>query len=128
MKKLIFIIGLLILPNISYAAIPAMTLYETCKSYDKQSKAADVMCASYIQGWFDGITYGNLDAMFRLAGLSEPPKGYAPLCMPDNVTGTQEILIFNKYAENHPEKLNDEAGSLLYSAITSAFCKSKDKK
>jgi len=81
-----------------------------------KSNAGDLMdglsCLNYIQG--------VLDAFEAASKWNWTPQAET-VCVPPSVKGDQAVRIFMKYADNHPEKLDMAAPSVLWSAMHDAF-------
>jgi len=88
---------------------------------DGRSISADQMlagraCGYYVAGFLDGWGFGQVAAQ----GTKE-----TAICPPEGFTSVQAIRIFTKWMREHPEKLNEGAGPLLFFALRDAFgCKS----
>jgi Rap1a immunity proteins len=80
----------------------AKFLADECKKYD--TSAID---AGYCLGYVSGVATSVED------------------CEGEHVTKTQEVKVFQKYIEDHPEELDKTAASVIRSALLKAFPCSK---
>ena len=106
MKKIITVLLVAILsliPAASYA-LTGVDLYHNCSS--EEGSLEDVECTFYIKGFVDGVMVGSV-----------------PFCPPNNgiIDEMQARLIIDKYLQDHPEKLDKDAGLLAERAMMGAF-------
>ncbi|MCE3238979.1 MAG: Rap1a immunity protein [Gammaproteobacteria bacterium] len=114
---------LLALPVHADATNTAMELYNWCKA--DQGTDSSLWCALYINGYWRGATAGAVEVYHNLGISQKDVSNKRIFCIPDNVSVEQIKLIFNRYAEDHPEELNNDVTSVLARAIMSGFCKNK---
>jgi len=137
--KICLAISLICAPAISSAhdpnsVITGNQLIATCNNKEYQEHSALwTTCLTYVYALNEGWTYGSLAAIAfdhktdivrktfseaRIIKLSNTILGF---CTPDNVTNEQSALVVTKYLQDHPEKLNEEDGSLVLDAFRAAW-------
>jgi Rap1a immunity proteins len=93
-------------------------LVETCKTYQGIGTPSDGICLGYISGTNDGYRYA-----LKLRGLKPD------YCYSDNVTNGQLVKVVVKYLNDHPERLQYSADSLILDALFQAFpCSAEPEK
>ena len=111
-------------------------LYENIKLNDNLQTPKQLVTLSYTSGYIAGYLEGLSLMQDFLYNATFPPKmmsdqergkyakqlNFNRLNIPEAglVTG-QLMLIFKKYAEKHPEELNDTANVCLFNAIAEAY-------
>jgi hypothetical protein len=94
--------------------ITGYDLYRQCTAVgDNEDAASDrLSCAAYLAGYFDGVFQVS-----RLNRLSPTPIQACP----GNITIGQYLLVFKRWAEQHPQWLSRSAPDTLAAALVEAF-------
>jgi hypothetical protein len=117
MKKIsLFLISFLFFCD-SYAYITGNMLLPVCEDaikVDNNNGFATNYYRSQQQINDQGMCLGYVAAMADLGNQTF-------FCVPPNSTYGQDVRIFVKYLNNHPEKLNVDGVSLVYQSLKQAF-------
>lgn len=101
-------------------------LQSQCKlvaSADLSVGADGQQMVSYPTTYETGICRGSFQMIQRFAGTT------FAVCSSPNSTMSQYVRIFDKYVTTHPERLNDDAATVVLDALREAFpCKNKNAK
>lgn len=127
MKITIFIIvGLLCMMSVSAAndgVLTGIVLLHDCKAFIKTldhydvETHIDIQYANHCEGYVLGVTHASI--IWQSAGGQR-----ASICLPENVTLTQIIMVVINHLEKNPKKLHLQADSSVISALNEAFpCK-----
>jgi hypothetical protein len=113
--RTVLLIVLVFVTNRGYAAgVTGYDLYRQCTAIgDSEDAASDrLSCAAYLAGYLDGAFQVS-----RFNRLSPVP---IQACPGDIAVG-QYLLVFKRWAEQHPQWLSRSAPDTLAAAIVEAF-------
>jgi len=144
MKKHLFLYLLLMISSsqaFAFTSINGENLLEMCRDSVSISETKTVdsdlykagqevtnsgICIGYIEGFEDMHYLYSLflfhTKFFTLNTTNDKTINFLHLyCLPDDVTRYQLTKVVVKYLEDHPEKLNQSAGLLVWQAFQEAF-------
>jgi hypothetical protein len=117
------IVGLMLLvfvpTSLHAATITGYDIYRQCTAVgDNEDAASDrLSCAAYLAGYLDGA--------FQVSRLNRLSPAPIRACPGDIAVG-QYLLVFKRWAEQHPEWLSRSAPDTLAAALVEAFpCSAK---
>ena len=118
-SALIFVIGLL-LSTVAHA-LSAEELVSKCRPYANAKVDGEKIT---IPGTIDtNFCWGVFTATFNLTYLvdADTKRRFLPVCAPTGIRQTQYIKVFLKYADDHPERLNEEYFVVLLDSLRSVW-------
>ena len=138
MRKVIFIfiVLMIVVPNFSSAEngekYTGYLLYNRLMRYDSGDTidyAKGTHAIGFFRGAIDGLVYMNSNIKTMLAELELTKKDsdalavvkFLELNIPEDTNYGQLIMIYKKWAENNPDKLNQEAVNCIYYAIRKIY-------
>jgi Ssp1 endopeptidase immunity protein Rap1a len=93
--------------NASDASTKASDLHKFCKSKDREDVT---LCEAYLGGLMSGLMLGTIQT-----------KDGKPFCIPDGVTTTEAMAIFEDFAQGHPGLLHLQQDGVAAAAFILAF-------
>jgi hypothetical protein len=109
-----------------FAFVTAETLDEKCKAVDKAAPTVQdgydyQYCGGYLMGVIDHIDFDQ----HKIDGNGKPLQK-TPLCLPDNWTIREAILVYRKFVKEHPEQLHLPAAVVTFNAFGDVYyCRPK---
>jgi hypothetical protein len=138
MRKCLFIIAITLfwIPYLSSAKdgekYTGYTLYNRLKKYDSGDTidyAKGTHALGFFRGAIDGLVHMNSNIKTMLSKLDQTKNDsdammvvkYLGLNIPTDTSYGQLVMIYEKWAENNPDKLNEDAVSCIYYAIRKTY-------
>ena len=135
-KKLLIVFLIILMPSIVFADDVTMTgddLYRNLKLVDNHKSDIDIKkgmhALGYLDGFIDALSFAQ-DTYFHMLFPDIKKKWVARmndikfhrLKIPkEGIAIGQAILIYKKWAEKNPEKLNESARICIWSSIIEAY-------
>ena len=91
----------------SDAPTKASDLHKFCQSKDRDDIT---LCAAYLGGLMSGLMLGTIQT-----------KDGKPFCIPDGVTTSEAMMIFEDFAHGHPDLLHLQQDGVAAAAFILAF-------
>ncbi len=132
MRRIVLLFTLLIVSLLPYAAhsqqrMTGMKLLDECQLAIKESNQvppADWVDVGHCIGYLQG--YWSAWQIWSLANKESGGKLRSPACIPDGVTTGEIVRVVVKYLKDHPNKLHEDAGILVFWALSGAYpCSAK---
>jgi hypothetical protein len=98
------------------AGLGGELLYQLCKSSYKDERA---ICAMYVGGVADAWTV--VSAVDQEEKIDLSVTGFRAYCDPGDITNAQRGELFAKWMDEHPERRQDQATSMVIDAIADIF-------
>ena len=76
-------------------------------------------CFGFVNGFLEGFDASTLAASKTYAEYLESRTSY--ICIPEEATIGQDIRVIIKWLNEHPERLHEDAGALIFIALKTAF-------
>jgi len=97
------------------------------------------LCVGYVNGVVDGYIYATdmLESIAKVGSSDPREKNYfdgitlafialkGSVCSPKDATRMQFALVVTKFLTDHPEKLTDKSGTLVFDALFNVWSCSK---
>ena len=138
-KSILLVFLILLIPSSLFALDVIKTgydLYQNIKLFDNEKNTEEVVQGMYATGFLKGYIDGIVIMQDIMYDMVFPPKVLSKkeieeaskklnvyrLNIPkEGLPFGQIVLIYKRYAEKHPEKLNESAGLCIFLSLIDAY-------
>ena len=138
-KSILLVFLILLIPSSIFALDVIKTgydLYQNIKLFDNEKNTEEVVQGMYTTGFLKGYIDGIVIMQDIMYDMVFPPKVLSKkeieeaskklnvyrLNIPkEGLPFGQIVLIYKRYAEKHPEKLNESAGLCIFLSLIDAY-------
>ena len=138
-KSILLVFLILLIPSSIFALDVIKTgydLYQNIKLFDNEKNTEEVVQGMYATGFLKGYIDGIVIMQDIMYDMVFPPKVLSKkeieeaskklnvyrLNIPkEGLPFGQIVLIYKRYAEKHPEKLNESAGLCIFLSLIDAY-------